>query len=83
MENGEGEKEFYERLWKEDPESKKMIDEALGRFALSDIDDVRANYEKWFAKQSIFNADLYKWGALWTCWKDAYKAGFFASKRSK
>lgn len=26
-------------------------------------------YEKWFADASIFKPDLYKWGALWECWK--------------
>ena len=35
-------------------------------------------FEKWFAEQSVHNPDLYKWGALWICWQDAWQAGLSA-----
>ena len=40
--------------------------------------EMREDYEKWFAGQLVHNPDLYKWGALWICWQDAYQAGLSA-----
>ena len=39
---------------------------------------MREAYEKWFANMAVHNPEIYKWGALWICWQDAWQAGLSA-----